>query len=88
MPEVELDERTLRGIPLWLLQEYLQELGGNILEDGHIEGAGWEVHLKQADDFQLGSLRIGQVYIRLEAGPAIMDEIIPLLEKKLLRAGG
>jgi hypothetical protein len=88
MPELERFERTIRGIPFWLLQEYLQELGGARLADGHLQGRGWEAWLEQVEDYQIGSLRVGQVRLVLEADPTTMAEILPPLEKKTLRAGG
>jgi hypothetical protein len=80
--------REIRGIPQWLLCEYLLELGGEIQEDGTIAGEGWRARLQQIEDYQLGSLRVGQVEMLLEVEPAQQTIIIPALEKKLLRAGG
>lgn len=80
--------REIRGIPLWLLRDYLLELGGESQADGAIAGQGWQARLQQIEDFQLGSLRVGQVALVLEVEAGAEDNILPALEKKLLRAGG
>lgn len=81
-------EREIRGIPLWLIRDYLHELGGQEGGGGQIEGIGWSVSLYPMDDFQIGSVRVGQVRLVLEAIPNTYESIRQALEKKLLRAGG
>ena len=81
-------ERELRGIPLWLLAEYLLELGGHATEPGRVQGDGWEASLTQLEDFRVGSLAVGQVRIAVQGSSDAMALLLPLLEKKLLRAGG
>ena len=80
--------REIRGIPLWLMREYLEKLGGRSEEDGSIHGEGWRATLTQQDDYQIGSLRVGQIKLELEAEEAALELLLPQLEKKLLRAGG
>ena len=81
-------ERTLRSLPFWLLQEYLVELGGELQANGHVQGNGWTAQLTQIEDFQVGSLKVGQVHLKVNASPEMLETFIPALEKKLLRAGG
>ncbi|HSQ27187.1 MAG TPA: DUF1952 domain-containing protein [Anaerolineales bacterium] len=81
-------QRTLRAMPVWLLQEYLLELGGILQEDGSVRGNGWKAHIRELDDFQVGSLRVGQVRLEVKAADDVVDDFMPVLEKKLLRAGG
>lgn len=81
-------EREVRGIPLWLLAEYLVEFGGKQTEPGRVQGKGWNASLIQLEDYRVGSLAVGQVQIKLEGSPDAMAELLPQLEKKLLRAGG
>ena len=80
-------EREVRGIPLWLLQEYLEAEGGEAQESGEILGDGWAARLTQLEDYQIGSLRVGQVRIEIagEAGP--MAHLERVMEKKLIRGG-
>jgi len=81
-------ERVLRALPLWLLREYLEELGGRSLEDGTIVGPGWIARLVQAEDYRVGSINVGQVRLFLEAEIEVWQRLQPALEKKLMRAGG
>lgn len=81
-------QRELRGIPLWLLEEYLFELGASRQAGGGLSANGWSAYLEQLDDFQVGSLRVGQVRLRVQASAEAWQNLQPLLEKKLLRAGG
>lgn len=88
-------ELEVRDIPLWLSCAYLQELGGKIQpvgnatpEDVLVSGPGWQAVLRQMEDFHIGSLRVGQVNLKIEAEDAVLKALRPALEKKLLRAGG
>ena len=42
---MQTEVREIRGIPLWLMQEYLLEMGGTLVEEGLVEGEGWSVRL-------------------------------------------
>jgi hypothetical protein len=80
--------RDVRGIPLWLLREYLVEIGGQAGQDGWVRGPGWQARLEQMEDFRLGSLAVGQVRIEIGGEAAALAAVAPLLDKKLVRAGG
>ncbi len=81
-------EKMVRGIPLWLLQEYLQEMGGTSQGQGQIDTPHWSARLTQLDDFQIGALRVGQVELSIVGEAEAMHLLQQVLEKKLLRAGG
>ena len=76
-----------RGIPLKLFRDYLIDLGGSLADDGRVDGSGWQARLERVEDFQIGSLRVGQVQVEFEGQPEALDALLPQLEKKLLRAG-
>ena len=80
--------KEMRGLPLWLLREYLVEIGGEVGPNGDIHGDGWTASLAQMDDFKLGSLVVGQVRLEVTADEQALARLMPVLEKKLLRAGG
>lgn len=88
MADLKRIEWTTRGISIKIFQYYLIDLGGSLAEDGRVVGPGWQAHLQQVEDFQIGSLRVGQVYVQFEGLPEALDALQPQLEKKLLRAGG
>ncbi len=78
----------IRGIPLWLIRDYLLELGGQEEAPGLVKGIGWSVSLIQIGDYQIGSIRVGQVHLNLKARSDVFDTIHSALGKKLIRAGG
>ena len=55
--------RELRSLPIWLLGEYLEELGGERLRNWDFAGPGWQASLTQIEDYTIGSLRVGQVLL-------------------------
>jgi hypothetical protein len=82
------ETRETRGIPLWLLREYLEEGGGRATDDHRVVGDGWEVRLTQIEDFVVGSLHVGQVRVDIDGSDAGVAQVLAFLEPKLVRAGG
>ena len=79
--------REMRGIPLWLLREYLQEMGGTAVDDHMVKAEGWTVRLTRMDPFRLGSLEVGQTRLDIEIEDDQVDEFLAAFAKKTLRAG-
>ena len=77
----------LHAIPLWLLREYLEELGGEALADNHVVGDGWEAELEKMPPRQVGSLRVGIVQITIMGSPEKLEVLLPDFEKRTMRAG-
>ena len=83
------DEREVRGVPAWLVEEYLQKLGGQWVRDGVYKGDGWRVSVEPLPPEGVGSLRIGRVRLVTETrDKATFDAFFPRLHLKLLRGGG
>jgi hypothetical protein len=87
LTELMRKEWVQRGIPVKVFRDYLIDLGGRPAEDSRIQGPGWQAHLERVEDFQIGSIRVGQVHVEFEGQPEALDALLPKLEKKLLRAG-
>ncbi len=81
-------EREIRGVPMWVVREYRKQLGGQSKADGWLQGVGWKARLTPLDDYQIGSLRVGQVRLELQGDAKAVAEVRDALEKRLLRAGG
>jgi Domain of unknown function (DUF1952) len=79
--------REMRGIPFFLLREYLEELGGTALSDDQVQGPGWSVKLVHMEPFRLGSLSVGQTRLEMEIEDDQVDDFIDRFGKKTLRAG-
>lgn len=78
----------MRGIPFFLLKEYLQELGGELIADDTIRGEGWTARLERMEPFRLGSLEVGQTRLTLELREAVAEDFLERFRLKTLRAGG
>lgn len=78
----------MRGIPLWLLREYLLEMGGALTAEDEIAGEGWRVRLTPLEPFRLGSLEVGQVRLEINVDDDREADFRERFAKKTLRAGG
>lgn len=85
---MQTTSREIRGIPFFLLKEYLQEMGGELVEEDLIQGPGWMVRLSRMDPYQIGSLVIGQTRLDIQIEDDLVDDFFEHLNKKTLRAGG
>jgi len=79
--------REMRGIPYFLLMEYLQELGGIPTSDDQVQGSGWSVKLTKMEPFRLGSLSVGQTRLEIDIEAHLVDDFMERFGKKTLRAG-
>lgn len=78
----------IRGIPCWLLSEYLQEMGGTLVNEHVVQAADWRVRLIPMEPFRLGSLEVGQTRLEIEVEDQHATEFLERFAKKTLRAGG
>ena len=85
---MQTEVREIRGIPLWLMQEYLLEMGGTLVEEGLVEGEGWSVRLTKLEPFHLGSLSVGQIRVEMSGDPEGFANLKVMIEPTLMRAGG
>jgi hypothetical protein len=79
--------REMRGIPYFLLKEYLQELGGTLIGDDTVVGEGWTVSLEKMEPFRLKSLSVGQTRVTMEIEDTVYDDFMARFSMKTLRAG-
>lgn len=79
--------REMRGIPYFLLKEYLEEMGGTAVSENQIRGPGWSVKLTRMEPFRLGSLSVGQTRLDIEIEDELVDDFMEVFGKKTLRAG-
>lgn len=77
----------IHSIPLWLLREYLEELGGTAKNETVVVGDGWTAVLTKMEPRHVGSLRVGQVKIEFEGQPDTLAALQTQFHKKTMRAG-
>ncbi len=78
----------MRGLPYFLLKEYLQELGGVLTADDTVAADGWTVRLERMEPFRLGSLEVGQTRLIMDIREDVYDDFVERFRLKTLRAGG
>ena len=79
--------REMRGIPNFLLKEYLVELGGAALDEDTIAGNGWRVRVTKMEPFKFFSLQVGQSLLEMELEDEVADDFQQRFAMKTLRAG-
>jgi len=79
--------REMRGIPFFLLKEYLQEMGAEETQPDVMETKGWRVKLERMEPFRLGSLSVGQTRLHVELQDEAAEEFMRVFSMKTLRAG-
>jgi hypothetical protein len=80
--------REMRGIPFFLLKEYLEEMGGKPLNENQVQGPGWRVELSRMEPFRIGSLEVGQTRLEIQIEDHAVDDFLEVFGQKTLRAGG
>ncbi|MBC8335227.1 MAG: DUF1952 domain-containing protein [Anaerolineales bacterium] len=80
--------REMRGIPFFLLKEYLEEMGGKSLNENQVQGPGWTVDMSRMEPFKIGSLSIGQTLLEIQIEDHAVDDFLKVFGQKTLRAGG
>lgn len=79
--------REMRGIPYFLLKEYLEEMGGTSISDDQVQAEGWSVKLTKMEPFRLGSLSVGQTRLEIDIEEHLVEDFMETFGKKTLRAG-
>jgi hypothetical protein len=80
--------REMRGIPFFLLFEYLEEMGGVPLNEHELEAKAWKVKLERMEPFRIGSLSVGQNRLTIEVDEEEEEEFFRVFSLKTFRAGG
>ena len=81
-------ERSYRGISIRLAREYLVKLGGEAIEDDHVEADAWTASLS-AEKISIGpTLTLTEVTVVFEGETGTLDPLIERFSQKAMRAGG
>ena len=85
---MERRERSYRGISVRAAIGYLENLGGERVDDGTVEGDGWRVSLSSEKVNAAGSIRLTEVTAAFEGDPEVLNDVIERFSRKAIRAGG
>jgi hypothetical protein len=81
-------ERQYRGVPLWVIRNYLTELNGKRTGEHCVSGPGWSATLREGEPVTLGPLRFNTVYVAIEGEASALDRLFAAFDKSMLRPGG
>ncbi|MCE7986745.1 MAG: DUF1952 domain-containing protein [Caldilinea sp. CFX5] len=76
------------GVPLWLMKEYLVDLGAVEVEENCLVADGWQARVSKAEPNRIGSLVIGGATVEFTGDPAALEAMFKRLHWKTLRGGG
>ncbi len=80
--------REMRGIPYFLLVEYLEEMGATEVEEGVLEAKDWTVKLERMEPYRIASISVGQTRVIVHIEEAAEEAFIAKFSMKTFRAGG
>ncbi len=76
------------GVPVWLMKEYLADLGAVEVEENVMVADGWRAVVSKAEPKRIGSLVIGGAAVEFSGDPAALEAMFEKLHWKTLRGGG
>jgi hypothetical protein len=76
------------GVPLWMMKEYLAQLGAAEVAENRFEAPGWQAELRPAAWKTIGSLRVGGTQAAFTGSDAALAQMFERLHWKTLRGGG
>jgi len=81
--------RSYRGISVRAAMGYLENVGGERVDDTTVTGDGWRATLS-AEKVSIGpSLQLTEVTVEFEAdSDAVLDPVVERFSQKAIRAGG
>ena len=81
--------RSYRGISVRAARGYLENVGGEVVDDHHVEGEGWSASLSSEKVSVGPSIRLTEVTVEFEGDSAdLLDPVIEKFSQKAIRAGG
>lgn len=82
-------ERSYRGISTRAVIGYLENLGGERVDETTVEGPGWRASMSETTVSVGRSLSLTEVTVTFEGdSPETLDPLIEKFSQKAMRAGG
>ncbi len=76
------------GVPLWLMKEYLTELGATEISENVLAAENWQAAVRKSEPFKLGSLVVGRIEVEFSGDEAAVASVLEKLHWKTMRGGG
>lgn len=84
----EVQTHDYYGVPLWLMKEYLEQLGGRDCGEDKLQADGWAASLRKASPRHIGSLVVGGTTVEFSGDAQALAALFEQLHWKTLRGGG
>ena len=82
------EELVLRGVPLWILRDYLAAMGAAERAAGEFAGEGWSVTMREGATPTAGTVRLTPVHVEFQGDPKAVATARATVLKKAMRGGG
>ncbi len=83
------ETRQVRGVPAWLIDTYLEKLGGKHVGNHVWKGDTWRVTVREQPPARVGNLSVGQVLLVMETRDApAFRSFFQVFDRMLMRGGG
>lgn len=79
---------SFNAIPLWLMKEYLTELGATERQEHVLVADQWQAVVSRGEPFRIGSLQVGVTDLELSGDQTALEAMLKKLHWKTLRGGG
>lgn len=83
-----LETRQFRGVSRRLAVQYLENLGGERVDERRLEGDGWTVALSEETVHVAGSIELTELTVDFEGDEEVLEPLIEDFARKAMRAGG
>lgn len=81
-------EKSFRGINERLARTYLENLGGEVRDDGDVAGDNWRASLS-SETVSIGpTVELTEVTVVFEGDEETLDSLVEGFSQKAMRAGG
>ncbi len=80
--------KRIFGVPLWLMKDYLADLGAVETEPDVMTGDGWRASLRKSEPHRIGSLVVGRIEVDFTGDETTLDALLEKLHWKTMRGGG
>ncbi len=81
-------ERNYRGVPLWVIRDYLIALGGTAESEMRVRGDGWIAVCCNDAPLTFDAIRFETVHIDFEGDAGVLQSILAAFDLKMTRPGG
>ena len=78
---------SCNGVPLWLMKEYLTELGAREMAENVLVANGWQAVVSKGEPVRIGSLVVGVTQVELSGDEDSIEAMLEKLHRKTMRCG-